>query len=518
MQFVSDPSIALKIREMRKRVCWQHPLFFDKNINQTKLVLEDEESEHQDFSFLVMGDSGTGQYRGDSPQRRIMEMLLAHGENSSFALHTGDVVYLVGSNEQYSENFIDPYREWLVGGSQPENIAYDRMVFKFPFFPVPGNHDYYDLPWIWGLISQVTLPLRKLFQRQFDLDVGWHGSNKGDTYARAFLDYLCGLSDSELQQHLDTHYPSASQSERCLRYRPGEFTRLPNRYYQFRKGGIDFFALDSNTFNAPQSLPDTEAGKLRRQQLLEDRQALMQKKTEVLRAAAVETATTMNLDIEEAYSKVEQLEEQVLDIDKQLARSTESTIDIDQLTWLKRQLIKSWQDRDVRGRILFFHHPPYVTEATKWYQGQTLAVRQNLRWVLNQVQREVGELTQERPIMDLVINGHAHCLEYLKTGDTGQADSHLNWVVCGGSGFSLRRQRAEGPELTENSDGETERVVARSHLYIGRNGHGSQKRRPYSGLRIDVKAGTPPKIILQPLVVERFQHQWHNHVLDAIEL
>ncbi len=195
------------------------------------------------------------------------------------------------------------------------------------------------------------------------------------------MDYLYGLSDSELQQHLDTHYPSASQSERCLRYRPGEFTRLPNRYYQFRLYEIDFFALDSNTFNAPQSLPDTEAGKLRRQQLLEDRQALMQKKTEVLRAAAVETATTMNLDIEEAYSKVEQLEEQVLDIDKQLARSTESTINIDQLTWLKRQLIKSWRE-DVRGRILFFHHPPYVTEATKWYQGQTLAVRQNLRWVL----------------------------------------------------------------------------------------------------------------------------------------
>ncbi len=138
---------------------------------------------------------------------------------------------------------------------------------------------------------------------------------------------------------------------------------------------------------------------------------------------------------------------------------------------------------------------------------------------INQVQREVGKLTQERPIVDLVINGHAHCLEYLKTGDTGQADSHLNWVVCGGSGFSLRRQRAEGPELRENSDGETEqRVVARSHLYIGRNGHGSQKRRPYSGLRIDVKAGTPPNIILQPLVVERFQHQWHNHVLDAIEI
>lgn len=519
MQFVSDPSIALKIKEMEKRVRWQHPLIAEKNISQTQLALETEDSERQDFSFLVIGDSGTGQYRGDSPQRRVMELLLTHGENASFALHTGDVVYLVGSTEQYFENFIDPYREWLVGGHQPDRIAYDRMVFKFPFFPVPGNHDYYDLPWIWGLMSQITWPLRKLFQRQVDLDVGWHGSNKGDAYARAFLDYLQELSDSDLQQHLDTHYTFSSQSERCLRYQPGQFTRLPNRYYRFRQGGIDFFALDSNTFNAPQSLPDTESGQLRRQQLLQTRQALMQKKTEALRAV-VETATidSGNLDDEDAYIKVEQIEEQILDIDKQLTSDTDSTVDIEQLTWLKHQLIQSWQDPTVRGRILFFHHPPYVTEATKWYQGQTLAVRQNLRWVLNEVQREVGELTKARPLVDLVINGHAHCLEYLKTEDTGHADSNLNWVICGGSGFSLRRQRSQGPELMEKSDGEPERIVARSQFYLGRYGHGSQKHRPYSGLRIDVKAGTPPKIILQPLVTERFHHQWQTPVMDAIEI
>lgn len=120
--------------------------------------------------------------------------------------------------------------------------------------------------------------------------------------------------------------------------------------------------------------------------------------------------------------------------------------------------------------------------------------------------------------MDLIINGHAHCMEYLKTGDTGHADSNLNWVICGGSGFSLRRQRSEGPVLTEKLNGETERIVARSHLYIGRSGQGSQKHRPYSGLRIDIKAGTPPKVILQPLVAERFQHQWQTHILNAIEI
>jgi len=34
---------------------------------------------------------------------------------------------------------------------------------------------------------------------------------------------------------------------------------------------------------------------------------------------------------------------------------------------------------------------------------------------------------------------------------------NINWIVCGGSGFNLRRQRPEGPELTESygTDGKT---------------------------------------------------------------
>jgi len=43
--------------------------------------------------------------------------------------------------------------------------------------------------------------------------------------------------------------------------------------------------------------------------------------------------------------------------------------------------------------------------------------------------------------VDLVLNGHAHRLEYLRTGDTGHADLNINWIVV--AGFSLR-QRPEG--------------------------------------------------------------------------
>ena len=61
-----------------------------------------------------------------------------------------------------------------------------------------------------------------------------------------------------------------------------------------------------------------------------------------------------------------------------------------------------------------------------------------------------------------------------------------------------------------------ERLVARSHLYVGRNGHGAEKRRPYSCLRIDVKDGSPPKLIVRPFVAERYQRQWHNYELQPI--
>jgi hypothetical protein len=134
------------------------------------------------------------------------------------------------------------------------------MVFNRPFLPVLGNHDYYDLPIAYGVLSQLLRPLRQAFRYQIDLDVGWHGSYQGDAYARAFLDYLKDIPESELQQHLKRHYTVQTSTGKGLNYQPGTFTRLPNRYYRFRYGGIDFFALDSNTFNAPLPLESSARG------------------------------------------------------------------------------------------------------------------------------------------------------------------------------------------------------------------------------------------------------------------
>ena len=110
-----------------------------------------------------------------------------------------------------------------------------------------------------------------------------------------------------------------------------------------------------------------------------------------------------------------------------------------------------------------------MTEATKWFQGQTLAVRHHLRNVLDAVQTEVGDLAQGQPLLNLVLCGHAHCFEYLRTEDTGHGDAHIPWVICGGSGYSLRRQRPEGPELREPMDGQ-ERLVATSKLFFRTDG------------------------------------------------
>lgn len=523
MEFVSDPAIAVKIRKMKERVRWQEPLIAKRGIDQTRIVFEDGQNNSSEFSFLVVGDSGAGPQGGHNPQRQVAELMLAHRNDCRFVLHTGDVIYLVGSSEYYLENFIQPYREFLVGGEQPKQIAYDHMVFNQPFLPVPGNHDYYDLPFVYGLMAQTTLPLRHLLRFQLDLDIGWHGSGQGRAYAKAFLDYLKTFKTQEaLSHHLDSHYSAKTSTGRCLVYQPGRFTRLPNRYYTFRSGGIDFFALDSNTFNAPPPLAATQQGDDFRRQLENRRDELLQQKNKIL-----ETCPHLSPNrpgeaeqLDELRTKLTQIDEIQLDIEKQLASDETTVTDFEQLYWLQQRLIESWHSTGARGRVVYFHHPPYVTEATKWQQGQTLAIRHRLRQVLDAVSKAVGSLAAGRPIVDLFLSGHAHCLEYLRTEDTGHADSHLNWLVCGGSGFSLRRQRSSGPELLEffGDNGGQDRKVARSRLFIGRNGYGSKKRRPYTCLRIDVQDSTPPKFIVRPMIAELAQQQWSYSQVEPFTL
>lgn len=243
MRLVSDPAIATKIARMKQRVRWQHPLVLKHGVDQTRLHItgDDEALSQTGFSFLVIGDSGTSRHLHDRPQRRVTKRLLAHAPECEFILHTGDVVYLTGSSEQYPENFIKPYREFLVGGIEAaDKIRFDKMVFNLPFLPVLGNHDYYDLSLMAGLLSKLLSPLRRLLRKRINLDVGWHGSFQGEGFAKAFIDCLEAVGSAQIADHLRLHYTYPTPTGRCLNYIPGKFTRLPNRYYMFRRGGIDF--------------------------------------------------------------------------------------------------------------------------------------------------------------------------------------------------------------------------------------------------------------------------------------
>jgi len=525
MASILDPPILTKVAKMKERVCWQHPALAERRIDQTRLIVDDGRSDDKEFSFLVIGDSGSGPHTDHHPQRRIAEQMVPHLQDCRFLLHTGDVVYQVGSSDQYPENFIRPYREWLMGGERPDQIAFDEMLFRFPFLAVPGNHDYYNLPKLYSALVQVSRPLRQLLGLNLNPNVGWRGSGAGDVYARAFLDYLKGLPADQMAAHLDRHYGPWNDKTQGLRYEPGRFTRLPNRYYTFRYGGVDFFALDSSTFNDPTLVAKRSSDSAQQRRLMAQRETIQRQQQQIREEALHLQSTDPHAQerLDDLQAKVEQLDEMLLDIDKQTHPNPIALVDTEQLLWLRDTLIDSWRDRSVRGRILFFHHPPYVTEVTKWAQGQTLAIRQNLRWVLDQVAAAVPEIGTHRAPVNLVLNGHAHCFEYLKTEDTGHADSHMNCVVCGGSGLSLRRQRPEGTMLYEalapDADGQTAfKLVAKSQLYTGLTGHKTERRRPYSFLRIDVTEGESPQFVLTPYISERFHQGWEEYALDPLVL
>jgi hypothetical protein len=450
-----DPAISKKVRKMRSRVRWQAPMIATQGIDQTRLGIADGLASPSAFSFLVIGDSGFGPQSFGHPQQEVADYLATQMSDCRFLLHTGDVVYRMGSPDQYPTKFIAPYRDWLVGGDRSERLDYRQLIFRKPFLPVPGNHDYYNLPFPYGHVVAALQPLRRSLNLPLPPTNGRRGSATGDTYARAFLDYLKDVSPARLAQHLEQHYTTPTETGRALTYEPGQFTRLPNRYYQFRYGNIDFFALDSSTFNRP---------------------------------VDVDGAETLT-----AESPGPQLP---------------ADLDWAQLFWLRDRLIASHQNPNVRGRVLYLHHPPYITEANKRYESACQTVRQHLRWVLDAVAERIAD-DAAAPLLDLVLSGHAHCFEYLRTGETGHGDRHLNWLVCGGSGARLRSQHAD-TTICEPLNG-TPQVVAKSQLFIGRHGHGTDTHWPYTFVRIDVereRESDRPQFVVRPFIAQNAYHTW----------
>ncbi|WP_328540274.1 metallophosphoesterase family protein [Streptomyces sp. NBC_00344] len=82
-----------------------------------------ERDDPESYSFMLIGDTG----EGDDPQYAVVPGFLRAGAGSRFALLSSDVLYPVGSANEYGPKFFQPYRD-----------------YEAPIYAVPGNHDWYD--------------------------------------------------------------------------------------------------------------------------------------------------------------------------------------------------------------------------------------------------------------------------------------------------------------------------------------------------------------------------------------
>ncbi len=74
------------------------------------------------FTFLALGDSGMG----TKPQRELARLMTQ--ERAALLVHTGDIAYPKGSFEEFERRHFDIYAD---------------MMKRVPFFPSPGNHEYW---------------------------------------------------------------------------------------------------------------------------------------------------------------------------------------------------------------------------------------------------------------------------------------------------------------------------------------------------------------------------------------
>lgn len=195
-------------------------------------------ADNDHFVFLALGDTGDSTASGYhlSPQDAValeiaQDTALSGCGPASLIVHLGDVVYMSGEKRLYERNFRRPYAPFLT-----TNSTVGDFTFRVPFMPVPGNHDYYDVGgwarWL-ARVPLVRTGVDAAVGRLFALNLPHGGSDMGAAYMSAFVD------------------TGADTTAGPMPYAPNEHTRLPNRYYQFTYGCVDFFALDSNTLEAP---------------------------------------------------------------------------------------------------------------------------------------------------------------------------------------------------------------------------------------------------------------------------
>jgi hypothetical protein len=468
---------------------WTPPT--DTPLERRHVVAFPQPEDPDRFSFLAVGDTGNADAAGiaDSPQDAVAaEMardsaLPGSDGSAAFVLHLGDVVYMSGERRLYARNFLQPYAPFLT----PESKIGD-LTFRIPFLPVPGNHDYYDVNPLLRWLSSVPIlgsGLRRVSYELFDFSLPRGGSGMGAAYMEAFI------------------RPPSDPAE-PMPYQPGVETRLPNRYYRFRYGCADFFALDSNTLDAP---PPWTGEAPRERDDARERLAVLERRSRELTVAlkreqavcdeaglareAAEASRGLDPD---SCERRRRIAEEALDTQRAIAqqqrrlRYRPEDYDAAQIEWLRAGLEESARERPENWRVVFLHHPLYTSIKNHCERPDVQDVRANLL-----------ELLAEHA--HLILSGHSHAFEWFRSE---QAPKAALFVSGGGGQISLRPSilmpnrialhRAEAEAL--RAHGVSECAVAGRGPAAADGGHGKL----YHYLRVEV---TPESLFVRPVGVRR---------------
>ncbi len=423
----------------------------------------------ESFQFAVLADSGDGR-PPFNPQYAVAQRLALDYDQFDFVAHAGDVVYQIGSRRYYGPNFLQPYARFIA------NPDLDNLVFNKPFLVVPGNHDYYDLSRV-ALIRRIPVfgTGAEWLATRFAGNLG-EGSHDGRVFEGIFIDDPGGAGSG---------IPS-------MPYECGRRTRLPNRYYTFRYGCASFFALDSNTLDAPKSRGD-RLSRLKRHRF---RRAMKQTDSEIQRLS--EWIEACRVDIEDGRLPVAEVEEEMetrtqylLDLLYERAQYEHALAadedgrdhDADQIAWLREQLRMAPKDD---WKILILHHPLYTFVKTYCESPDVVGVRENIRRVLI----EEG--------VHLVLAAHSHSFEWVRA--LNEKESRIAYLTAGSGGsrwirpsiLHATQRRPDVADYRERARACTR--LARSEAFAGLDPTG--RARTFNYLHVHV---SPEKIRIVPV-------------------
>jgi len=190
---LGDPTGADRERWVRRQV--------ERGAATEDLVIRRDDPDT--FSFVLLGDTG----EGDGPQYAVVPGLLKAGAGTRYAVISSDILYPVGTGNEYPDKFFRPYRD------------YDA-----PIYTIPGNHDWYD-----GLTG---------FMRVFCRAPALPPAARPRPLSAAWLRSLLWASS-------DTPDDARLDEARKMRSAPSQEASQPGPYWAMDSGPIRIIGIDT---------------------------------------------------------------------------------------------------------------------------------------------------------------------------------------------------------------------------------------------------------------------------------